>query len=157
MTESAKRQRWARALAMTTEERDAFLAEQRTCRLATVGTNGPHVAPLWFFWRSDTLWLTSLTRSQRWTDLQRDPRVAVVVDTGENYTELRGVEFRGAVEFVGEAPRIGEDVPELTAMEQDFAAKYGLDEFTYDGLHAWMRLVPEKIVSWDFRKMRART
>jgi hypothetical protein len=24
-----------------------------------------------------------------------------------------------------------------------------------DGRHAWLRLVPEKIVSWDFRKLPA--
>jgi hypothetical protein len=24
----------------------------------------------------------------------------------------------------------------------------------HDGRHAWMRLTPEKVVSWDFRKLR---
>jgi hypothetical protein len=57
--------------------------------------------------------LTSLSRSQRWTDLQRDPRVAVVIDAGEAYWELRGVELRGRVEVVGEVPRTGESNPEL--------------------------------------------
>ncbi len=25
--------------------------------------------------------------------------------------------------------------------------------FELDGRHAWLRVVPDKIVSWDFRKM----
>lgn len=138
---------------MTPDEVDAFLAEQRTCRVATTGPDGPHVTPLWFVWHGGALWLTSLSRSQRWTDLMRDPRVAVVVDAGDEYDELRGVELRGKVEVVGEVPRTGEPVPELDGPEQAFAVRYGGGTVWYDGRHAWLRLVPEKITSWDFRKM----
>ena len=35
---------------MTAEERDDFLDGERTCRVATVGTDGPHVTALWFVW-----------------------------------------------------------------------------------------------------------
>ena len=44
---------------MTPDEVDAFLAEQRTCRVATVGTTGPHATPLWYVWHGGSLWLTS--------------------------------------------------------------------------------------------------
>ncbi|WP_308283243.1 pyridoxamine 5'-phosphate oxidase family protein [Pseudonocardia nigra] len=148
-----KQQRRARAIAMTPDEVDAFLAEQRTCRVATVGTNGPHATPLWYVWHSGSLWLTSLSRSQRWTDLQRDPRIAAAVDAGEDYGELRGVELRGRVEVVGEVPRTGEPVPELDGPEQAFADRYTGGTIARDGRHAWLRLVPEKITSWDFRKL----
>jgi hypothetical protein len=148
-----KEQRRARAIAMSLDEIDAFLAEQRTCRVATVGRNGPHATPLWFVWQGGALWLTSLSRSQRWTDLQNDPRVAVVVDAGEAYGELRGVELRGRVEVVGEVPRTGELVPDLDGPEQAFADRYTDGTIVRDGRHAWLRLVPEKITSWDFRKL----
>jgi hypothetical protein len=148
-----KEQRRARAIAMSPDEVDAFLAEQRTCRVATVGRNGPHATPLWFVWQDGALWLTSLSRSQRWTDLQNDPRVAVVVDAGEAYGELRGVELRGRVEVVGEVPRTGEPVPDLDSPEQAFADRYTDGAIVRDGRHAWLRLVPEKITSWDFRKL----
>ena len=88
---------------MSDAERDEFLGAERTCRVATVGTGGPHVAPLWFVWHDAALWLTSLNRSQRWTDLERDPRIAVVVDAGHDYLELRGVELRGRVEAQDDA------------------------------------------------------
>jgi hypothetical protein len=140
-------------MAMTPDEVDAFLAEQRTCRVATIGTTGPHATPLWYAWHGGALWLTSLSRSQRWTDLQNDPRIAVVVDAGEDYAELRGVELRGKVEVVGEVPRTGEPVPELDGPEQAFADRYSGGTIVRDGRHAWLRLVPEKITSWDFRKI----
>ena len=63
--------------------------------MATVGTDGPHVTALWFVWDGQSVWLTSIVRSQRWTDVERDPRMTVLVDAGEGYAELRGVEIRG--------------------------------------------------------------
>ncbi|GAA1329257.1 pyridoxamine 5'-phosphate oxidase family protein [Pseudonocardia xinjiangensis] len=148
-----KEQRRARAIAMTPAEVDAFLAEERTCRVATVGRGGPHATPLWFVWHDGALWLTSLSRSQRFTDLQNDPRIAIVVDAGEDYDELRGVELRGRAEVVGEVPRTGEPVPELDGPEQAFADRYTGGTIARDGRHAWLRVVPEKITSWDFRKI----
>jgi hypothetical protein len=148
-------QRRGRRIMMTSQELDAFLTEQRTCRAATVSADGmPHVSPLWFVWDGTSLWLYSLARSRRWADLRADGRVAVVVDAGEEYGELRGVELSGRVEFVGECPRTGEPCPELDAPERLFARKnFGLSEMFHDGRHAWARLTPDKIASWDFRKL----
>jgi PPOX class probable F420-dependent enzyme len=147
-------QRRGRAIAMTPDELDDFLAVERTCRVATTGGDGqPHVAPLWFVWDGSSLWLHSLVRSQRWTDLARDPRVAVVVDAGTEYWELRGVELTGRAEVVGEVPRGAGPVAELAGPERLFARKYaGSDAFSSDGRHGWLRITPEKVVSWDFRK-----
>jgi hypothetical protein len=148
-----KTQRRARAIAMSDDERDAFLATERTVRVATNGTHGPHATPLYFVWDGAAMWFSSLTRAQRWKDLEADPRMGAVVDAGEFYGELRGVEIRGRVEPVGEIPRTGEPNPELEAVEQAFADKYTEGSFGHDGRHAWLKLVPEKISSWDFRKI----
>jgi hypothetical protein len=150
-------QRRGRSIAMTDQERDQFLSEQRVCRVATVAPDGhPHVTPLWFVWTPESLalWLYSIVRSRRWVALQRTPWASVVIDSGLTYEELRGVELGGSVEVVGEAPRTGELVLELEEPERRFAAKYrGSDVMTYDGRHAWLRLEPETLVSWDFRKL----
>ncbi len=149
-----KGQRRGAALAMSDAERDDFLAAERTCRVASVGRDGsPHVTPLWFAWDGAALWLTSIVRSQRWADLQRDNRVSVIVDAGGPFSELRGVELRGAAEVVGEVPRTGEPVPALEEPERLFADKYAGGRVHHDGRHAWLRVTPAKIVSWDFRKM----
>ncbi|MFE6281541.1 pyridoxamine 5'-phosphate oxidase family protein [Streptomyces sp. NPDC057877] len=150
-------QRRGRKIMMTPEELDAFLAAERTCRVATVSADGtPHVSPLWFAWDGTSLWLYSLTRSRRWTDLRRDAKVAVVIDAGHAYDELRGVELSGTVEFVGEAPRTGDPHDGLVPVERMFARKYfGIGELPHDGRHAWLRLTPDAVRSWDFRKLAA--
>jgi hypothetical protein len=148
-------QKRGRRIAMTRAELDAFLAAQRTCRVATVGPDGPHATPLWFYWDGAYFWLYSITRAQRWADLARDPRIGVTVDAGEAYDELRGVEITGAVEVIGEVPRTGLPNPELERVEAAFMAKnFGRDEeMFHDGRHAWLRVTPAKIASWDFRKL----
>jgi nitroimidazol reductase NimA-like FMN-containing flavoprotein (pyridoxamine 5'-phosphate oxidase superfamily) len=139
---------------MTGPEVDGFLTGQRTCRVATTSPDGPHATPLWFAWDGTSLWLHSLSRSQRWTDWERDNRVAVVIDDGHDYGELRGVELRGRAVTVGEVPRTGEPSAGLAAVESLFARKYyGGEAMDYDGRHAWRRVTPEKITSWDFRKI----
>ena len=160
---------------MSAEELSAFLAEQHTCRFATTGPDGPHVAPVWFVWDGQAIWVYSLTRSQRWANLSRDPRVAVVVDDGHHYHELHGVEIEGQATIVGPVPRTGQEneaAPELAEPERLMAAKYfgpassaagrgsaglaaggGGPEMTHDGRHAWLRVTPLKMVSWDFRKL----
>jgi hypothetical protein len=54
---------------------------------------------------------------------------------------------------LGGIPRAGEANDELAEPEQLFGAKYAGGAFAPDGRHAWLQVVPEKIVSWDFRKM----
>lgn len=150
-----KEQRRGRKIAMSPHELDRFLGDEHTCRVATVKSDGaPHVTPLWFVWDGESLWLHTLVKSQRWTDLERDPRVAVIVDAGVGYEELRGAELSGRVERVGEIPRTGLPNEALTKVESLFGLKYrGTPNITYDGKHAWLRLSPEKTVTWDFRKI----
>jgi hypothetical protein len=153
MTE-LKPQKRGRKIAMSAEEVDAFLAAEHTCRVATIGPDGPHATALWFGWDGACLWLYSITRAQRWADLQKDPRISVLVDAGHHYQELHGVEISGTIEVVGEVPRTGEPNEELAPVELQFARKYfGGGEMFHDERHAWLRVTPKKISSWDFRKL----
>jgi hypothetical protein len=158
-TTAPRPQRRGRSLAMAPAEVDEFLASERTCRVATVGSDGrPHVAPMWFVWYDGRLWLNSVVTSKRWADLTRNPWVAVVVDAGDGFGELRGVEIRGPVDVVGDVPRTSIGVPELARPESLMARKYSSrEEFVPDGRHAWLRVTPETLVSWDFRKNPALT
>jgi hypothetical protein len=139
---------------MTPEELEQFLADERTCRVATIGVDGPHATPLWFGWLDGYLWLYSIVKSQRWTDLQRDPRIGITIDAGVEYLELHGVEITGSVEVVGDVPRLGEPNDALAEIEALFAGKYlGSEQMFHDQRHGWLRVKPAKIASWDFRKL----
>jgi len=151
-----KEQRRGRKIAMTPEEVDAYLREQRTARVATVGADGgPHVSALWYVWDGTAIWLNSIVKSQRWVNVVRDARVSLLVDGGAEFMELHGVELLGKAEVVGEVPRGSDPDPAVAEAERLFGDKYVGGTFVSDGRHAWLRVVPEKIVSWDFRKLLA--
>jgi tRNA (Thr-GGU) A37 N-methylase len=84
-------QRRARRIAMRQAELSAFHGGQRTCRVAVASRDGPHLTPLRYGCDETALLLYSVVRSQRWTDISRDGRVAVLVDVGDTYGELRGL------------------------------------------------------------------
>jgi len=149
-----EQQRRGLRIAMTPAQIDAHLRLARTCRVASVGHGGaPHNSALWFVWDGTALWLYSIVKSQRWTNLERDPRVSVLVDGGERYDELWGLELVGHVEFVGPIPRAAGDDSDLAEPERLFGEKYAGGAFVPDGRHAWLRLVADKILSWDFTRL----
>jgi hypothetical protein len=154
MSKALEPQRKRLAIAMSEEERHEYLVTRRMCRLATVSTGGaPHVSPLWFEWDGAHAWIYSIVKSQRWVNISSNPKVSLVVDDGDGYEELRGVEITGRMAPVGEIPRTGVPCEELEIPERLFAEKYSRHEMTHDGRHAWLCLVPDKIVSWDFTKL----
>lgn len=137
-------------LRMTDEELANFLRTERTARVATVSPSGePHVAPLWFVWHEGALYITSLKRSRRTKDIERGSRVAACIDAGEGYADLCGVVLYGTF-----APAGSEE--DTAAVRKTFGEKYwnGID-IPERRSHVWLRMEPDKIVSWDFAKIPA--
>lgn len=110
-----------------------YLRGQRLARMATIGADGsPHVVPVGF--RLDAAGKAieigghGLSRSKKWADLQGNARIAVVIDdlVSTNPWTPRGIEVRGRAE-----------------LHSDGGQKFGPG---WDS--AWLRVVPERIVSW---------
>ena len=137
-------------LSLTDEERDAYLRRGRTIRIATVGPEGaPHVVPLWFVWHDGIVFLNSTRGNPTVENMLRDGRAAGVVDDGDAYDTLRGAVVTGRVE-------VAEDDPRLREVERLWSGKYlGGNEPPYQRWRnrVWLRLVPERVASWDFRKI----
>lgn len=137
-------------LRLTPDELDAMLAAERTCRVGTVSRGGePHVVPLWFVWLDGTMYFNNLRRSRRTRDIERGSRVAVCVDAGEQYGELRGAVLYGRLEDAGADPR-REQTRKLFG--QKYFAGAPVPETRS---HQWLKLKPDRIVSWDFKKIPA--
>jgi hypothetical protein len=137
-------------LSLTREERDRFLDDQRTVRLATVDDGGePQVVPLWFVWLDGEVFFNTTLGNRSVRSVEARPRAAATVDDGEVYGELRGVTFRGIVQRSDDDPRLG-------TVKAAFARKYfGGDPVPFDRWRgrAWFRLTPDHEASWDFRKI----
>ena len=76
--------------------------------------------------------------------------LALCIDVGHDYFELRGAVLYGTPHAV----EAGD--PSLAEVRKGFGGKYfGGTEVPDVKSHVWLRMVPERIVSWDFRKIPA--
>ena len=135
---------------MTSEEMDAYLREQKVARVATASADGePHVVPLWFVWLERTLFLNSTLGNVTVDNMLRSGRATATVDDGHTYDDLRGVTLHGNVQQADDEPRIPD-------VDRAWSDKYlGGNPTPYSRWRnrAWFRLDPDKIASWDFRKI----
>ena len=140
-------------ISLTQAELEDFLATERTVRIATAAEDGtPHVIPLWFVWLDGAMYLNSTFGNVSVENIQRSGKASAVVDDGETYDTLRGVVVTGSVEL------IAVDDPGLGALERAWSEKLlsGNDPpYRRWKQRTWMRLQPERIASWDFRKIPA--
>lgn len=81
---------------MTDDELDAFLAARQTMNVATFNHDGTiHLVAMWYGFHDGKLAFETFTKSQKIANLRRNPRITVLVETGEEYGELRGAELVG--------------------------------------------------------------
>jgi hypothetical protein len=100
----------------------------------------------------------TFTKSQKIVNLKRDPRIAVLVEDGEVYNELRGVSINGRAELYDAPDQVfryalavtRKNNPGLTPEQQDAAAKMMSQKRTA------VVVKPQRIVSWDHRKLGGR-
>lgn len=81
-------------------ERDAFLSERGVLmRIAVVRADGrPLVTPIWFLYEDGAIWFTPREKSEWFSCLRRDPRVALCID--EQPLPYRKVLLEGRAELV---------------------------------------------------------
>ncbi|MFT2633395.1 pyridoxamine 5'-phosphate oxidase family protein, partial [Escherichia coli] len=60
------------------------------------------------------IWIWTYAKSQKVRNLERDPRATLLVETGFEYTELRGVQLETRAEIVRDPERVLEFGKELT-------------------------------------------
>jgi PPOX class probable F420-dependent enzyme len=144
---------------MSDDEVDAFLHERQTMNIASFGPDGNiHLVAMWYGFLGDHPAFETFAKSQKVLNLRRDPRITVLVEDGDVYEELRGVEI------VGHA--IVHDDPEpLRVVAENVVERYiALDDpadipavaAAMATKRVCIEVVPEKVVSWDHRKLAGR-
>jgi nitroimidazol reductase NimA-like FMN-containing flavoprotein (pyridoxamine 5'-phosphate oxidase superfamily) len=94
---------------MSDEEVTAFLGGQTKLQVATVGPDGaPHLTTLFYVLREGRVAFWTYPSSQKVKNLERDPRITCLVESGTDYFELAGVSIQGAAEIIRDQDRIRE-------------------------------------------------
>ena len=144
---------------MSDAEMATFLDEEKTVVCASNGKDGwPHLMPLWFVVRGDTVWAWTFAKSQKTRNLERDARATLQVEAGTDYDQLRGVMLETEV-------TIHPDVETVLGVGLDVFARYsgGAAGELADDVKAMVRaqtakrvalqFVERRRTSWDHRKL----
>lgn len=149
-------------ISMTEQELDDFLRSGHTLQVASVDADGyPHLAPMWYVVRDGKIVFRSFTKSQKIVNLQRNPKLSVLLESGETYDELRGVMIRGDARLVDDRDRVLEIYGALAAKyemiggkqveldTEELEAAFG----SYADKNTVVVVEPAKMTSWDHRKL----
>jgi PPOX class probable F420-dependent enzyme len=139
---------------LTDDEQDAFLRDNRKCALATLDRDGfPHVVAMNFIFRDGAFYMTSYAKAQKVLNVRRNPKVAVMIETGDSYAELKGVMARGECEIIDDA-----DAVRRVFGWANEARNSGRPSGSVDSApkRAVMKIVPTRMASWDHSKLGGR-
>jgi PPOX class probable F420-dependent enzyme len=139
---------------LTQEEQTAFLRANRKCALATLDRDGfPHIMAMNYVLHDGALYMTSYGKAQKVVNIHRDPRVAIMVETGAAYAELKGVLVRGLCDVIESADAVNEV---FAWMAEQRGEPRSPGSARSAPKRVVLKLVPQKTVSWDHTKLGGR-
>jgi len=147
---------------LSDEEIRAFLDSQKTLIIVSNGKDGyPHPMPMWFYVDDGGfLYCTTFGKSQKVLNWRRDPKAALLVETGTEYAQLKGVVIYARAEIIENLDTAIDTLVKintrgatidatqrqaLTAAVSKTAAKRAVIKFH-----------PQRYVSWDHSKLGGR-
>jgi len=142
-------------VAMTAEEAAALLAESHKLQLATMNRDGTsHLVTMFYVMLDGQIAFWTYRSAQKARNLARDPRVTCLVETGEEYFELRGVQVVGIARCIEDPARVLDIGRRLAAVTAGMDAET-LEEYTAKTARKRVGYVvePRRVISWDFRKL----
>ena len=154
---------------LSAAEQLELLESERVAVVSSLGPRGwPHSMPMWFTLRDprgevvpDTapkeLWMWTYAKSQKARNLERDARATVLIETGFEYTELRGVQIEAEAELIRDPETVFEFGKELTIRYAE-----GIDSIEGDAAAALQAQAAKRVAirfevvetaTWDHAKL----
>jgi PPOX class probable F420-dependent enzyme len=140
---------------MSDEEVRDYLDGRHTMNVATLNHDGSiHLVAMWYGFLGDRPAFWTYGRSQKILNIERNPQITCLIESGDAYEELQGVELVGQAELITDRTAlmdIGRSVfqryigPWSEEM-QPYLDKTGAKRFG-------VAIDVERTVSWDHRKL----
>jgi len=142
-----------RQIRLTPEEQAAFLQEGHKAALATLDKDGfPHVVAMGFMEKDGAIYMTSYGKAQKILNIRRNPKVGIMIESGKNYGDFRGLMIRGHCEIIEDPALVAATIQTLQAMQS------GKTEAPREAIlsapkRVILKITPEKVASWDHTKL----
>jgi PPOX class probable F420-dependent enzyme len=143
---------------LSPDEQRELIENERVVVVGSFGQRGwPHLMPLWYVPRDGEVWVYTYAKSQKVRNLERDPRATLLIETGHEYAELRGVMVEAKAE-------IHRDIDTVFPIAEQLTLRYadGIDSLEGDAREALkaqaakrvaIRFRALRIATWDHRKL----
>ena len=142
---------------MTDEERAEFLGGRRTMQVATHGADGTiHLVAMWYGFDGENPAFETFARSQKVLNLRRNPNLTVLVEDGDTYETLRGVQIVGRAELIEEGdPRVIDIAESVVTRYIDTSSPEEARAVAeaMANKRAGVIIHADKIVTWDHTKL----
>ncbi|MFI5041748.1 MAG: PPOX class F420-dependent oxidoreductase [Acidimicrobiales bacterium] len=131
---------------------DEFLHGRRAMSMATVGAI--QLVAMWYGFLDGDIVFETKAKSQKIANLRRDPRLTVLVEDGERYEELRGVEIVGRGEIIEDPDTLWQiGVSVFERYQGPYSEEMRPFVEVMMAKRVGVRLRADKVVSWDHRKL----
>ncbi len=140
---------------MSQDEIDAFLQEKHTATMCTLYPDGSiHAVGMWYGFLDGNIAMESKVKAQKVLNLRRDPRITVLIETGDGYDQLRGVSIIGTAEIVEDRERLWKvGVSIFSRYNAPYTEEMAPLVEALIHKRVAIRVEPRRIVSWDHRKL----
>jgi PPOX class probable F420-dependent enzyme len=143
---------------LSPDEQRELIESERVVVVGSFGPRGwPHLMPLWYVPRDGEIWIYTYAKSQKVRNLERDPRATLMIETGHEYAELRGLMIEAEAE-------IHRDLDTVFGLAEELTLRYadGLDSLEDDAREALKAQAAKRVAvhfrafhsaTWDHRKL----
>ena len=145
------------SIRLTDAEARSVLDDGVKLQLATINPDGtPHLVTMYYALIDGQIAFWTYRTSQKARNIERDPRVTCLVEAGEAYFDLRGVQINGIARPVLEPLAIADVGSRVVARSMGLP----VDDLTEHVTHAARKrlaylIEPIRYASWDHRKLTA--
>ena len=136
----------------TAQELAEFLARPHKAALATIDKDGfPHVVAMGYRYKDGIIYMTSYGKAQKVLNARRNPKVGVMVEVGERYSEYRGVMIRGICEVIDDPQLVRETMRGVGESATNAGVPSGAASSAPK--RVVLKITPQKTASWDHGKL----
>tara|TARA_B100001146_G_scaffold207161_1_gene202366 strand:+ start:6909 stop:7394 length:486 start_codon:yes stop_codon:yes gene_type:complete len=136
-----------------------YLTSQKTLIIVSNGRDGyPHPMPMWFYRDDDgCLYCTTFGKSQKVYNWRRDPKATLLVESGEEYAELKGAVIYATAEVIDDPDVIQETLVNINSGgralsdEQRITLREAIS--TTAQKRVVLKFTPIRYVTWDHAKL----
>jgi PPOX class probable F420-dependent enzyme len=140
---------------MTDEEVQAFLAGRHVMNIATHSPDGTiHLVAMWYGFLEGAPAFETYAKSQKVLNLRRNPTITALVEDGDDYDELIGVELVGTAEVIDDRDRLLAAARSVVSRYYPIEDPAALDAAAeaLANKRVAVKINVERVVSWDHRK-----